>query len=128
MYVSLLEDNGYSKQTVDTLKVADEFMKIFLPELDKILTGTYVLPEDMRVISDTENESENASDQIEKVDTQNAEDEFDLSTPAPAISETPDAAETFRDQGVKPEEKAEEKSEEGAKPAAKSDEDDPFAL
>lgn len=119
MYVSILEDNGYSKQTVDTLKVAEEFMKLFLPELDKILTGTYVLPEGMRVIND-DNIKENDSTENVNVNPTKEEDEFDLSAPAPAISETPVTGESSDDLEVKSEE---------PKPKDNSgDEDDPFAL
>lgn len=127
MYISLLEDNGYSKQAVDTLKVTDEFMKIFLPELDKILTGTYVLPEGMRVIENSDQEESPAPGENEVAPKE--EDEFDLSMPIPAAPQTPEASETSEDQEVNLEEKAEENQEEEAKPANNSgDEDDPFAL
>ena len=125
MYVSLLEDNGYSKQTVDTLKVTDEFMKIFLPELDKILTGTYVLPEGMRVLETDQEESSAPGDEAS---APNEEDDLDFSLPVPPAPSTPEAAEPSGDSEVKSEGKTEEAQPEETKPADTEDEDDPFAF
>jgi len=115
MYVSLLEDSGYSKEAVDTLKVTDEFMKLFLPELDKILTGSYILPEGMRVLREGEGEKAKAPKTKESETPVKEEDEFDLSTPP----STPAGAKT---EEVKPAEDAK------PSPETKADEDDPFAL
>ncbi len=57
MYVSIIESNKTLKEQ-DTLKVAEEFLKNFLPELDKLLTGEYVLPESLKTINQIRNEEQ----------------------------------------------------------------------
>ncbi|MDO4627637.1 MAG: hypothetical protein Q4C70_00480 [Planctomycetia bacterium] len=59
MYVSLLEGIRFEGDKVDTLTSAEEFLKVFLPEADKLLTGEYKLPEGMVPVSDSGMEAGN---------------------------------------------------------------------
>lgn len=51
MYVSIIEGGKTLEGQTDTQKVAEEFLKSFLPELDRLLTGEYVLPESLQTIA-----------------------------------------------------------------------------
>lgn len=78
MYISIMEDSGVTDQSTDTLKVAEEFFQAFLPELDAILTGKYVLPENM-VIPDR---PKDAAAETQTAPAASApSDPFDLSIP-----------------------------------------------
>ncbi len=59
MYVSLMEGMRFKGDKIDTLTSAEEFLKAFLPEADKILTGKFVLPEGATTATDSVVESEN---------------------------------------------------------------------
>lgn len=113
MYISLTEGSGYAKKRKDTLKDAEEFMQKFLPELDQILTGTYVLPEEMKAISEESGEKTSEGAVAPNADqpaqgNKEKEEETGFSLPEP-----PEFT-------LEPEEKAEEKAapapEEEAKP------------
>lgn len=51
MYVSIIEGSKTLEGQADTLKIAEEFLKNFLPELDLVLTGEYVLPEGLKTLA-----------------------------------------------------------------------------
>ena len=60
MYISLNEDSGNSKGKVDSLKDAELFMKAFLPQLDEVLTGSFV-PEGKTGVNDNNDEEKSPS-------------------------------------------------------------------
>ncbi|MCR5162395.1 MAG: hypothetical protein K6C40_00090 [Thermoguttaceae bacterium] len=127
MYVSLLEDNGYGKEKVDTLKVAEKFLQEFLPELDAILTGTYALPEES-LISDDGSANVDAIPPAPVTNEGGQTDEDDLSLPPAPGPEASAAPEISSEPEVKEPENALTEPTEAAGPADKSDEDDEFAL
>lgn len=94
MYVSIMEDRGILEGGTDSLKTAEEFLKVFLPELDKILTGTYVLPENLKVPASKTEVTENADSAAaspsgsETAAPGAPADEFDLAAPTLSIPET----------------------------------------
>lgn len=106
MYISIMEDSGSAAGGTDTTKTAEEFCKAFLPELDKILTGSYVLPEKRAIPSAPEKTAAaaagNASDAGEKTDSAQKDapsDDFDLSIPGAPAAKEPAKAENAAEAG-----------------------------
>lgn len=128
MYISLLEDNGYGREKVDTLKVAERFMQEFLPELDAILTGTYVLPEGSRLIPDDGSENVDAIPPAPVMNESGQTDEDDLSLPPVPDPQASAAPENSSGPEVKGPENELTEPKEAAGPTDKSGEDDEFTL
>lgn len=88
LYVSIIEGRETMDGKEDTQKVAEKFFQAFLPEMDKILTGEYQLPEDLRLLREAEAGALDETPTAESEGQNAAGDDSALSVPSDLKTES----------------------------------------